>query len=226
MRILSIGSCKIGGDSKRNNEFRLKNSEEMTRTNTPVDQEQETAEPGHVRSDFMVTSCDERQASDMPDSPFSPTGIAFRQVSPAVVLLQEVVERIEDIESAATSTLPRPFNPRHEAWLPILHTERNGRRYTALFSNTERAHRLGRTRDWVVLYFDDPRGKHQCTVVTECQAPLRGRRVVRGREMESAEHHGVAIEPLGEVLWFEPTGSEEKEAASPAVHGASVGGRL
>ena len=35
---------------------------------------------------------------------------------------------------------PRRFNPEGEAWLPILHTERNGRSYTALFSNTARAH--------------------------------------------------------------------------------------
>ena len=109
---------------------------------------------------------------------------------------------------------PRRFNPSQEAWLPILHTERNGRPYTALFSNTERAHRLGRTRDWVVLYFEVGRDKHQCTVVTEYQIPLRGRRVVRGRELECAEFYGVAIEPEGEVLWFEPVRSGEEKTAS------------
>ncbi len=31
---------------------------------------------------------------------------------------------------------PRRFNPTHEAWLPILHTQRGERHYTALFSNT------------------------------------------------------------------------------------------
>ena len=47
-------------------------------------------------------------------------------------------------EKAATDELrriaPRRFNPEGEAWLPILHTERNERHYTALFSNTARAH--------------------------------------------------------------------------------------
>jgi hypothetical protein len=82
---------------------------------------------------------------------------------------------------------PRRFNPRHEAWLPILHTRRGSRHYTALFSNTARAHALGRSRDWVVLYSDGPRGEHQWTVVTETSGEWRGRRVVRGREEESLE---------------------------------------
>lgn len=80
---------------------------------------------------------------------------------------------------------PRRLNPEHRAWLPILHTERDGRHYTALFSNTATAHRLGRTNDWVVLYYDGRNGERQCTVVTEHQGPLAGRRVVRGREREA-----------------------------------------
>jgi len=79
---------------------------------------------------------------------------------------------------------PRRFNPRHEAWLPVLHTQRGLRQYTALFSNTARAHALGHARDWVVLYTDGSRGDRQWTVVTEHQGELRGRRVVRGREEE------------------------------------------
>jgi len=45
---------------------------------------------------------------------------------------------------------PRRFNPSHVAWLPVLHTTRGRRHYTALFSNTALAHRLARTDDWVV----------------------------------------------------------------------------
>jgi hypothetical protein len=88
---------------------------------------------------------------------------------------------------------PRRFNPSQEAWLPILHTERDGRHYTALFSNTARAHRLDKTRDWVVLYCDDdgPR-EHQWTIITAAFGPLRGRRIVRGREAECAAHYGAA----------------------------------
>jgi DNA polymerase (family 10) len=79
---------------------------------------------------------------------------------------------------------PRRLNPAHEAWLPILHTERGGRHYTALFSNTARAHRLGATHDWVVVYVDDGPGEHQWTVITAAFGPLRGTRIVRGREHE------------------------------------------
>jgi hypothetical protein len=79
---------------------------------------------------------------------------------------------------------PRRFNPSREAWLPILHTRRGNRRYTALFSNTARAHRTGHARDWVVLYGDNGSGEHRHTVLTAAYGPLRGRRVVAGREDE------------------------------------------
>lgn len=89
---------------------------------------------------------------------------------------------------AAAGTLrtiaPRRFNPRREAWLPILHTMQGDRHYTALFSNTARAHDLGKTRDWVVIYVDGGRGERQFTVVTASRGPMRGKRVVRGREVE------------------------------------------
>jgi putative hydrolase len=84
---------------------------------------------------------------------------------------------------------PKRFNPNGASWLPILHTRRGDWHFTVLFSNTERAHELGRTRDWVVIYFYD--GAHhegQCTVVTETHGPLAGKRVVRGREAEQRRH--------------------------------------
>jgi hypothetical protein len=90
---------------------------------------------------------------------------------------------------------PRRFNPRHDAWLPILHTHRGERHYTALFSNTARAHRMGRTRDWVVLYYDGGQGERQCTVITAEWGGLRGRRIVRGREAECVEYHGRPPRP-------------------------------
>lgn len=86
---------------------------------------------------------------------------------------------------------PHRFNPDHLPWLPVLHTVRGPRRYTALFSNTFRAHRLGRTHDWVVLYWSGQDGEQQATVVTEYAGQLRGRRVVRGREGECLRHYGV-----------------------------------
>jgi hypothetical protein len=39
----------------------------------------------------------------------------------------------------------------------------------------------------VILYETDDEPEFQCTAVTETQGPLKGRRVVRGRESESAE---------------------------------------
>jgi putative hydrolase len=65
-----------------------------------------------------------------------------------------------------------------------MHTTRGPRHYTALFSNTAQAHRLGRTHDWVVIYGDGDREEHQATVVTARTGLLAGRRVVRGREPE------------------------------------------
>jgi putative hydrolase len=57
--------------------------------------------------------------------------------------------------------------------------------FTALFSNTARAHALGRVRDWVVVYFyDDEHAEGQHTIVTEERGTLAGKRVVRGRESE------------------------------------------
>lgn len=79
---------------------------------------------------------------------------------------------------------PQRFNPTREAWLPILHTERGGRHYTALFSNTQRAHQAGTTHDWVVIYRDDEDHGGRWTVVTAQYGVLRGQRVVRGREDE------------------------------------------
>ncbi len=84
---------------------------------------------------------------------------------------------------------PRRFNPGGEAWLPILHARRGGFELTALYSNTARAHELGRTRDWVVLYFERDGEEGRCTVVTEGAGPLAGRRVVRGREEECARFY-------------------------------------
>lgn len=85
---------------------------------------------------------------------------------------------------------PRRFNPRHNAWQPILHTTRGRWRVTALYSNTARAHELGLTRDGVVLYFHVNGGPEaQRTVVTETWGTLAGQRVVRGREDESRQFH-------------------------------------
>lgn len=76
---------------------------------------------------------------------------------------------------------PRKFNPTNAAWLPILHTSRGDRLYTALYSNTARAHELGTTHDWVVIYRDDATDG-RWTVITSQFSDLKGKRIVRGRE--------------------------------------------
>jgi predicted flap endonuclease-1-like 5' DNA nuclease len=80
---------------------------------------------------------------------------------------------------------PRRFNPSGEAWLPVLHTRRGGHDFTALYSNTARAQRLGKTRDWVVVYYDGSEGEHRATVVTATRGPNKGKRIVRGYDEDS-----------------------------------------
>jgi hypothetical protein len=84
---------------------------------------------------------------------------------------------------------PRRFNPAGEAWLPILKTKRDRWSFTALFSNTARAHKLEATQDWVVLYYSQNSKKNQCTVVTQKGGTLDGQRVIRGRERECLDYY-------------------------------------
>ena len=85
---------------------------------------------------------------------------------------------------------PKRFNPENKAWLPILHTTHDRWHFTALYSNTARAHQLGKTKDWVVIYFyDNHHREGQHTVVTETHGSLQGRRVVRGREAECLRYY-------------------------------------
>jgi hypothetical protein len=92
---------------------------------------------------------------------------------PAVAVLLDVDEEYRRKAGAGhlARIAPHRFNPSGKRWLPVLHTERGAWHFTALFSNTARAHELGRTRDWVVVYF---RTDHE----------IEGQRVVRGRESE------------------------------------------
>lgn len=86
---------------------------------------------------------------------------------------------------------PKRFNPEGRQWLPVMNVGREGWEFTALFSNTELAHRTGKTDDWVVIYFERQGEQHQCTVVTSERGSMKGRRVVRGRERECREHYGL-----------------------------------
>jgi hypothetical protein len=119
-------------------------------------------------------------------------------VEPTVQMLLDIDREYRERAAAGRLTLitPRRFNPSGKAWLPVLHAQRDPWHFTALFSNTARAHELGRTHDWVVLHFDhDHDAERQRTVVTEHRGRLAGRRVVRGRETECAAYYASLGKP-------------------------------
>jgi hypothetical protein len=106
---------------------------------------------------------------------------------PAADLLLDVDRKYRRRAAAGelTRIAPKRFNPSGEAWLPVLHTVRDGWHFTAIYSNPARAHQLGRISDWVIIYLHkDDRPEGQRTIVTEPRGANRGHRVVRGREAE------------------------------------------
>ena len=111
--------------------------------------------------------------------------------APPVAILLDIDREYR--ERAAEGRLllvsPKKFNPTRAAWLPVLRTKRNGRRYSAMYSNTSRSHRLSHTGDWVVIYCEEKEFAGQWTVVTAQYGSLRGRRIVRGREKDCQEHY-------------------------------------
>jgi hypothetical protein len=109
---------------------------------------------------------------------------------PPVQLLLEVDALYRDraAKDQLRKIAPKRFNPAGEAWLPIMHARHDDWHFTVLFSNTQRAHDLGKTDDWVVIYHHrDGSAEARSTVVTETHGALAGKRVVRGREAECAD---------------------------------------
>ena len=103
-------------------------------------------------------------------------------------------------ERAAVEELPF-IRPRRFATgapgIPVLHTMRGDRQYTAMYSHTAIATQLGRDSDWVVIYYHDPDGEHQYTAVTAQRGPLAGRRIVRGREAQCVLHYHLTSSRFG-----------------------------
>ena len=120
----------------------------------------------------------ERRADEQPDRP-------------SVELLLELDAEYRKRADAGKlpKIAPRRFNPNNEAWLPMMRVERDGWTFVLLFSNTAQAHELGKTRDWVVIYYERDGKERQNTVVTETQGALEGKRVVRGRERETRAYY-------------------------------------
>jgi DNA polymerase (family X) len=115
------------------------------------------------------------------------------QERPSVALLLELDEeyRHKAERDQLRKIAPKRFNPRGEAWLPVLNVRRQGWSFTALYSNTATAHRLDKTHDWVVIYYETAGQQRQGTVVTAERGKLAGKRVVRGRERECREYYGT-----------------------------------
>lgn len=158
-----------------------------------IDTLEELEQAAHDGSLAGVAGFGDKKIRGIQEALATRLGRRRRATRPLVVAAGPPVSELLDVdreyrEKAAAGTLrritPRRFNPERKAWLPILHTHRGDRNYTALFSNTAQAHRLGKTDDWVVLYYDGYDGEQQCTVVTATRGTLEGRRIVRGREAE------------------------------------------
>ncbi len=114
---------------------------------------------------------------------------AREQPSVETLLDVDVEYRRKAAAGELTKIAPKRFNPEGKAWLPILHTEREGWDFTVLYSNTARAHELEKTHDWVVVYFERDGREDQATVVTATHGPLESKRVVRGREAECERYY-------------------------------------
>jgi hypothetical protein len=111
---------------------------------------------------------------------------------PGIELLLKVDNEYRNKADAGKLPLiaPKRFNPENRAWLPILHTNHGDWHFTALYSNSERAHKLNTVFDWVIIYFyDDHHQEGQHTLVTETHGTLTGKRVVRGREAECRDYY-------------------------------------
>ncbi|MBK8021106.1 MAG: DNA-binding protein [Chloroflexi bacterium] len=137
----------------------------------------------------MLSRSAQRQQRERTSEPAPPP--VDRSDRPSVALLLAVDADYRQRAEAGNlqKIAPRRFNPQNEAWLPILHDERDGYHFTALFSNTAQAHDLGRTDDWVVIYYERDGRERQNTVVTETKGELKGQRIVRGREPETQQYY-------------------------------------
>ena len=123
---------------------------------------------------------------------FAETGRTEETPPVSVLLEMDRIYRELSAQDKLRKIAPRRFNPEHRTWLPVLHRELAGWSLTAMYSNTARAHQLGRTHEWVVIYYELDGVDGQCTVVPEYSGALEGKSVVRGREAECAQHYALA----------------------------------
>ncbi|MEL7356357.1 MAG: helix-hairpin-helix domain-containing protein [Cyanobacteria bacterium J06648_10] len=111
---------------------------------------------------------------------------------PSVDLLLKVDEQYRYLAKAGQLRMvtPKRFNPDKKPWLPVMQMRKAGWLFNVLYSNTARAHELGKTHDWVVINYErtvhGQTQRGQCTVVTEPQGAHKGTRVVRRRDASAA----------------------------------------
>ncbi|MCR9134590.1 MAG: helix-hairpin-helix domain-containing protein [Alphaproteobacteria bacterium] len=98
-----------------------------------------------------------------------------------LVLQVDAMYREKSAAGELRKIAPKRFNPDRVKWLPVMHARHDNWHFSALYSNTGLAHKLGKTKDWVVIYYEaEGEREGRCTVVTETRGPLRGKRVIRG----------------------------------------------
>ncbi|CAD78068.1 MAG TPA: DNA polymerase III [Rhodopirellula baltica] len=148
--------------------------------------------------------------------------------SEPVVPIDELLEIDRDyLKRAKEGTLPKiRLSSRGSIegdWVPVLHTEREGRHYTAMFSHTERAQQQEKTHDWVILFRDDEHDHGRWTVITAQYGELKGFRIVRGREKDCEQyyhrHNAYHQREAGHAPYPEVPVQWEREAGRFGVHG-------
>lgn len=113
------------------------------------------------------------------ETPVHQPGSAHRPPE-AMLLIVDKMYREQSAANSLSRVAPQHHNPTGEAWLPILHSRQGPWHFTAMFSNSERAHRLGRVRDWVVIHYHvDGQPAGHCTVITQRRGAHTGKRIVR-----------------------------------------------
>lgn len=87
------------------------------------------------------------------------SGKAATQPPVSLLLGADAVYRRKAQAGALRLIAPRRSNPEGAAWLPVLHLRRGDWHPTLPYSNSARAHDLGRIGDWVVIYFNHGPGR-------------------------------------------------------------------
>jgi len=88
------------------------------------------------------------------------------------------------------------IEPRKKAWLPLMAREYKGCKFTVMFSNTATAHKLAKTDDWVVVYYETGKGEksvyggYGITRSTKREAcdSWKGRKNVRSTMRDNGSH--------------------------------------